>query len=265
MSALLEIQGLAVSFRQYDRGLRRRTITPVQEMDLTAESGELVALVGESGAGKTLLGEAVLGMLPSNAEVRGAVSFRGEQLTEKRRRALAGREMVMLPQSVTYLDPTASVGAQVGRALRLAGRPTGRDAVVEALAARNLGADVAAHYPHELSGGMARRVLLAMALAGSPDLVFADEPTPGLDADSVRAIFAELRAIADAGTAVVAVSHDLSQILDVADRVVVCQGGRTVEDVPPSAFLDGGLRHPYSKALWQALPSNGFHVPVEVE
>lgn len=264
MSVLLEIRDLSVSFRQYDRGLRRRTITPVEAMDLAAAPGELVALVGESGAGKTLLGEAVLGMLPGNARVAGTVRYRGEELTEQRRRALVGRELVMLPQSVTYLDPTARVGAQIGRALRLAGRAQGRDEVVAALAARNLDAEVARRYPHELSGGMARRVLLAMALAGSPDLVFADEPTPGLDEDSVRAIFAELRAIADAGAAVIAVSHDLTQVVEVADRVVICQGGRTVETVAPSAFGQGAVRHPYSRALWAALPANGFAVAEEV-
>lgn len=262
MSALLEIRDLSVSFRQYDRGLRRRTITPVEAMDLHAEMGEVVALVGESGAGKTLLGEAVLGMLPGNARITGTVMFEGEALTEPRRRALAGRELVMLPQSVSYLDPTAKVGAQVRRALRLvgadAGRGVGRDQVVAALAERKLGPEVADRYPHELSGGMARRVLLAMALAGTPKLVFADEPTPGLDEESVRAIFAELRAIADAGAAVVVVSHDLTQVIEVADRVVVCQGGRTVETAAPAAFGAGTVRHPYSKALWAALPSNGF-------
>lgn len=258
--SLLEINQLSVSFRQYDRGLRRRTVTPVQSMDLAVDAGELVALVGESGAGKTLLGEAVLGMLPANGHVAGEVRFRGEVLTPDRRRRLAGREMVMLPQSVTYLDPTATVGAQVRRAFRLAGRPAGRDDVRRALAERGLDAAVAGQYPHELSGGMARRVLLTMALAGRPALVFADEPTPGLDAEAVRAIFAELREIADSGCAVVAVSHDLAHVVDVADRVVVCRAGHTVEAATPADFRNGTLNHPHSRALWAALPAHGFTV-----
>ncbi|MFS3128750.1 ATP-binding cassette domain-containing protein [Nocardioides sp. Bht2] len=259
MSHLLEIEHLAVSFRQYDRGLRRRTVTPVESMDLRVDGGELVALVGESGAGKTLLGEAVLGMLPPNAKVAGTVRFRDEELTVARRRRLAGREMVMLPQSVTYLDPTATVGRQVRRAFQLADRPAGGDAVREALAERGLGPEVLAQYPHQLSGGMARRVLLTMALAGRPSLIFADEPTPGLDQDSVRAIFGELREIADSGCAVVAVSHDLDAVIGVADRVVVCQGGRTVETLAPERFGAGTAQHPYSRALWAALPAHGFH------
>lgn len=255
---LLEISDLSVSFRQYERGLRRRTITPVQAMDLVVDSGELVALVGESGAGKTLLGEAALGMLPANGVDAGEIRFRGEVLTRRRRRALAGREMVMLPQSVTYLDPTATVGAQVRRAFQLAGRGAGADDVRTALEARDLPRDVVARYPHELSGGMARRVLLTMALAGRPALVFADEPTPGLDAEAVAAIFAELREIADSGCAVVAISHDLSQVVDVADRVVVCQAGRTVEVAGPDDFRHHTLSHPYSRALWAALPAHDF-------
>ncbi len=256
--SLFEINQLSVSFRQYDRGLRRRTITPVRAMDLTVDTGELVALVGESGAGKTLLGEAALGMLPANGVDAGEIRFRGEVLTRARRRELAGHEMVMLPQSVTYLDPTATVGAQVRRAFRLAGRPAGRDDVRRALVARDLPDDVTRRFPHELSGGMARRVLLTMALAGRPALVFADEPTPGLDAEAVRAIFAELRAIADSGCAVVAVSHDLSEVIGVADRVVVCQSGRTVETATPDDFRNHTLTHPYSRALWAALPAHGF-------
>ncbi len=261
--SLLEIRQLSVSFRQYDRGLRRRTITPVQSMDLSVDTGELVALVGESGAGKTLLGEAALGMLPANGIDAGEIRFRGELLTKLRRRALAGREMVMLPQSVTYLDPTATVGSQVRRAFQLAGRPAGRDDVRDALMARELSADVTKKYPHELSGGMTRRVLLTMALAGRPALVFADEPTPGLDAEAVTAIFAELREIADSGCAVVAVSHDLSQVIDVADRVIVCQAGRTVETATPDDFRNNTLSHPYSRALWAALPAHGFAVEEE--
>lgn len=263
MNQLLRIENLSVSFRQYDRGLRRRTITPVTDMSLAADAGELVALVGESGAGKTLLGEAALGMLPANAVDSGRIVFRGQSLDPAQRRALAGRDLVMLPQSVTYLDPTSTVGAQVGRALALAGRSHDSQAVRRALADRDLDAAVARQYPHELSGGMARRVLLAMALAGRPSLVFADEPTPGLDSDVVRAIFKELREIADTGCAVVAVSHDLSAVLEVADRVVVCQAGRTVETVPPQAFLDDELTHPYARDLWAALPVNGFRLPSE--
>ena len=256
MSALLEVASLAVSFHQYERGLRRRTVVPLSGMDLTADRGELVALVGASGAGKTLLAHAVLGMLPSNASTAGEIRIDGVVLDPPARRALAGRRVALLPQSVTFLDPVTPVGRQVRRSAWLAGRP--RSAAVLALADRGLGSEVARRHPHELSGGMVRRVLTAMAMMGSPDLVLADEPTPGLPVDAVRAVLGELRGIADQGRAVVLITHDLTAALEVADRVVICRDGRTVDEARPADFTGGALSHPYTRALWQALPANGF-------
>ncbi|HEY1134243.1 MAG TPA: ATP-binding cassette domain-containing protein, partial [Nocardioides sp.] len=118
---LLQVSDLCVTFGQYERGLRRREVVALDGMDLDVRPDELVALVGASGAGKSLLGHAVLGMLPPNATERGEVRYRDEVVDAARRRRLAGREIALLPQSVTYLDPTATVGAQVRRAARLAG------------------------------------------------------------------------------------------------------------------------------------------------
>ena len=258
---VLEVRGLSVSFTQYVRGLRRRTVTPVAGMDLTARAGEVTALVGASGSGKTLLGLAVLGLLPPNASTAGEIAYEGRPLTSALRREVVGREVAMLPQSVSHLDPTATVRSQVGRALQLAGL----DASLAAgrLAERGLDERVLGLYPHELSGGMARRVLQAMVLAAPRRLLVADEPTPGLDPGSVRRTLGELRSLADAGTAVVLISHDLTGVLDVADRVVVTDHGTTLETAVPAQFADGGagLRHPYSRALWRAAPANGFHLP----
>ena len=260
MSDLLQITDLSVSFTQYERGLRRRVVTPVRSMSLTARAGEVTALVGASGSGKTLLGLAVLGLLPPNASTGGTIRFDGTELTPQRRVGLRGREITMLPQAVSHLDPTATVGAQVARALELAGRPAG-EAATE-LAERGLGPQVLDQYPHELSGGMARRVLGAMALAGSPRLLVADEPTPGLDPAGAAATLDRLRTLADDGTAVVLVSHDLPGVLGVADRVVVTHHGRTLETAAPEAFAGDGdaLQHPYSRALWRALPVNGMQL-----
>jgi peptide/nickel transport system ATP-binding protein len=263
VSALLEVSSLAVSFHQYERGLRRRTVVPLSGMDLTADRGELVALVGASGAGKTLLAHAVLGMLPPNAEETGDVRVDGELLDPPARRARAGHGIALLPQSVTFLDPVTPVGRQLRRSAALAARPDPRAAAGTALADRGLGPEVARRYPHELSGGMVRRVLTAMAMMGSPDLVLADEPTPGLPAEAVRTVLRELRRIADDGRAVVLITHDLPAALEVADRVVICRDGRTVDQARPADFVDHGeaLSHPYTRALWLALPANGFHLP----
>jgi peptide/nickel transport system ATP-binding protein len=258
---LLDVRDLAVTFTQYARGLRRRHLTPVRGMTLQARPGEVTALVGASGSGKTLLGLAVLGLLPSHASTSGEIRYDGEPLTAARRAALVGGEVAMLPQSMSHLDPTATVRAQVGRARELGGRPAS-DAE-EVLAARGLGPEVLARYPHELSGGMARRVLLAMVLSTPRRLLVADEPTPGLDPASAERTLAELRSLADAGAAVVLISHDLVGVLGIADRIVVTDHGTTLETALPSQFAgDGaGLAHPYSRALWRAMPVNGFHVP----
>lgn len=264
-STLLEVEHLSVSFSQYERGLRRRTVTPVSDMSLAVGAGEVVALVGASGAGKSLLGHGVLGLLPPNGTASGTVRWRGEDLDLSARRALAGTEVALLPQSLTHLDPTATVGAQVRRAARLAGcsRREARVRAREAVLARGLDEDVLDLFPHQLSGGMGRRVLTAAALIGDPSLVVADEPTPGLATASVTAVLAHLRGLADGGAGVLLITHELTGALEVADRVVVVDRGRTVDEVPATAFSGDGedLEHPYTRALWQALPANGFRMP----
>jgi peptide/nickel transport system ATP-binding protein len=261
-SPLLAVEQLRVAFVQYERGLRRRVVEVISGMDLSVDAGELVAVVGASGAGKTLLAHAVLGLLPPNAVEAGRVRFDGIEIPPVDRHRLAGRDVALLPQSVTYLDPMTDVGRQLRRAARLAGRPDPRTAAADALLARHLEAGVAARRPHELSGGMARRVLDAIATMGTPRLLFADEPTPGLHADVAAATLRRLRAMADDGTAVVLITHELPGALTIADRVVVCRAGRTIEDAAVTAFTgDGGaLRAAYSRALWRALPENGFRL-----
>lgn len=265
-SALLRVEDLAVSFVQYERGLHRRTVTALSGMDLTAGAGEVVALVGASGAGKSLLAHAVLGLLPPNAQESGTVAVDGVALEPHARRRLTGRDVMLLPQSVGFLDPVAPIGRQLRRSAHLAGLDDPRRAAAEALQRRGLGPEVLSRYPHELSGGMIRRVLVAMATMSTPRLIFADEPTPGLQLAVAHAILAEFREMADAGCAVVLITHELRGALEVVDRVVICHEGRTLEVAEPRAF-DGdgsGLVHPYSRALWLALPDNGFRVPVDV-
>ncbi|WP_240181783.1 ATP-binding cassette domain-containing protein [Nocardioides sp. 616] len=263
--ALLEVRDLSVHFEQYDRGLRRRTVAAVEQMSLTVREGEVVALVGASGAGKSILGHAVLGLLPANAREHGEIRWRGAPMAPPQRRRLAGAQTALLPQSVSHLDPTATVGSQARRAARLAGhgRRAARTRAAEAVRAQGLAESVLRLHPHELSGGMARRVLTALALMGDPALVIADEPTPGLAPESVVAVLDRLRRIADAGSGVLLITHELGAALRVADRVVVARRGRTLEEAPVEAFTGSGqaLEHAYSRALWRALPQNGFELP----
>jgi peptide/nickel transport system ATP-binding protein len=254
---LLDVENLRIWFRQYDRGLRRRTVVAVDGMDLSVAAGEVVALVGASGAGKSLLAHGVLGLLPPNAHQEGVVRWRGEPLPPRERAALAGRTVALLPQTLTALDPTATVRAQARRSATVLGRAPADG--IAAVRAERLDQAVDRRYPHQLSGGMGRRVLTAMALLGDPDLVIADEPTPGLAAPDVTRVLRRLRAMADDdGRGVLLITHDISAAVEVADRVVVCRAGRTVDEAPAAAFTGTGvaLEHPYTRALWEALPEN---------
>ena len=257
---LLEVEDLRISFVQYSQGLRRTRLDVITGLDLSVGAGELVAVVGASGAGKSLLAHAVLGLLPPNALEQGRLAFDGAPLDPARRAALRGREIALVPQSVTFLDPVARVGAQTRRAARLAGRSDPAAAVRQAYERVELPAGTERLYPHELSGGMARRVLMATATIGRPRLLIADEPTPGLHEDVVLETLANLRRSADEGAGVVLITHDLARALKVADRVAVFYAGTTVEEAPAAAFSGAGegLAHPYSRALWDALPERGF-------
>ncbi len=261
-SPVLEVSHLSVSFSQYERGLRRRTVTPVIDMSLSVLAGEVVVLVGESGAGKSLIGLAAMGLLPPNAREAGTISYRGVVTSPEERRALAGSQMALLPQSTSFLDPRARVGSQLRRGAELAGLRKPRAVAQEVVERFALPRSTLRLYPHQLSGGMARRVLFSLATLARPRLVFADEPTPGLDPDSAAEIIAAIRDLADEGSAVILVSHDMETALKIADRIVVCRAGRTVEEATPVQFNgDGGrLRHGYSRALWRALPAQGFHL-----
>lgn len=255
MEALLEIQNLSVSFTQYEKGLRRRTVWGIRDLSLTIRPGEIVAAVGASGSGKSLLAHGILGLLPYNSHMAGEIRWRGEPLTPRRLKTLRGREIALVPQGVTYLDPLMKVGPQIRHGRRdAAARVRSRDA----LGRYGLGPETEGRYPFELSGGMARRVLLAAAVFSPPKLVIADEPTPGLDAAAAARMMGHFRELAQGGAGVLFITHDLELALTVADRVAVLYGGETVEEAQAEDFAAERLRHPYTKALWRALPENGF-------
>ena len=250
MTPLLSVEHLSISFTQYDRGTRRRILPAIRDLDLTIDRGQVAAVVGSSGSGKSLLAHGILGILPYNAHMEGTITYDGAPLTPKRAAALRGREIVLVPQSVGYLDPLMKVGPQVGR---------DKTAVRAVLDRYGLGPETEGLYPFQLSGGMARRVLISTAVAASPALVIADEPTPGLDARVAGRILGHFRELADAGTGVLLITHDLELALTIADKVAVFYAGETVEEAPAGDFdrLED-LRHPYTRALWQALPQHGF-------
>jgi len=253
----LVVRDLSVTFRQYDGGLKRKSVTPITELDVVIHPGEILAVIGSSGSGKSLLAHAILGILPSNAVVTGSMLYRGEELTAKRQAMVRGKGIALVPQAVTYLNPLMRVGAQVRTSVRNGDASLAQKEVFQRY---HLRPDSARLFPFQLSGGMARRVLSAAAAVTDATLIIADEPTPGLHSAVVDETLGHLRELADEGRAVMLITHDVSSALTVADRIAVFYAGTTVEVAPAASFRGSGeaLRHPYSKALWQALPQNGF-------
>ncbi|EEG77617.1 ABC transporter ATP-binding protein [Dethiobacter alkaliphilus] len=254
---VLEVKDLSVSFVQYAGGLRQTNLKVISGLDVSIKKGEVLAVVGSSGSGKSLLAHAILGILPKNAKVSGTMHYGGEALTPRRQAKLRGREIAIIPQSVNYLDPLMRVGPQVGISVHNGDK----NAIVRQVFARyGLEKKVEDLYPFQLSGGMARRVLVSTAVVSGARLVIADEPTPGLHPAVVAEALGHLRQLADEGCAVMLITHDITSALQMADRIAVFYAGSTVETAPSVDFYGKGqaLRHPYSKALWQALPQNDF-------
>lgn len=263
MEPVLEVRGLSVAFTQYARGLRQTELNVIRDLSVSVHAGEIVAVVGASGSGKSLLAHAVLGLLPYNAKMDGEILYKGGLLTEKRLRNLRGREVSLIPQSVSFLDPLMKAGPQLWNGRRGADI---RGRTRAALARYGLDAGTEGLYPFELSGGMARRVLIASAAMENPALIIADEPTPGLDAAAAKRVLGHFRELADAGAGILLITHDLETALSAAARVVVFYAGMAVEEAAAGDFLAGtGLRHPYTKALWQAMPCNGFSADSAVQ
>ena len=255
MEPILTVEHLSVTFLRYGRGLSRVKLPALRDLSLSVEPGQVAAVVGESGSGKSLLAHAILQLLPRNAQMVGAIRYDGAPLTAERAQALRGREISLIPQGITYLDPMMKVGAQVRRGRK---DPSARAQCRAVLDRYGLGPEVEELYPFELSGGMARRVLIACAVMDAPRLIVADEPTPGLDVRTARRVLGHFRELAEQGAGVLFITHDLSLACAVAHKVAVVREGRTVEQVPVSCFQSGAGLSPYSRALWRALPENGF-------
>ena len=256
-SALLTIRNLSISFRG-PCGLVRA----LHNFDLDVAPGESLGIVGESGSGKSITWLGLLGLLPS-AQVEGSARMNGAELIGLPERKLAswrGKRIAMIFQDPTSsLNPVHRIGGQIAESLRLHQGLSGAVARTEARrflervhipdAAQKLNA-----YPHELSGGMNQRVMIALALAANPDLLVADEPTTALDVTIQAQIIELLKEIRrDTGMALVTISHDLGVIAELADRVLVMYAGRPVEEAPVQRIFKAA-GHPYTQGLLAAVP-----------
>lgn len=235
---MLRVRSLSVRFRRHDGS----HATALSGLELTLARGEVIGLVGGSGAGKSLVAEALMGLLPRNAEVSGQITLDGQ--------GLAPGQLALAPQAIDALDPLTRLGDQICRFARLAGQPP--PDLPAALARLGLPATAARAFPHELSGGMAKRALIATALATGAGFLIADEPTLGLDPETADRILALLAGLAAQGQGVCVISHDLPRLIAIAGRVTILQEGRMVETALAQDFTGGQLRHPFSRALWAA-------------
>ncbi|MFF9501122.1 ABC transporter ATP-binding protein [Streptomyces sp. NPDC014656] len=230
----------------------------VRGVSFDLPAGEVFALVGESGAGKSLTARALLGMVPRGAAVHGRVLLDGRPVTP----ADLGRRLAWIPQdAMSALSPVHRVEDQLSFAVRAVARAGRREALSAARAALSgvgLGRDAAGAFPHALSGGMRQRAVIAMALVNGPALVVADEPTTALDPERQEQVLTLLRErCAAAGAALLLVSHDLAAVRRHADRVAVMYAGRITELGPAEAVLDRPVA-PYTRGLLASLPRTGL-------
>jgi len=258
--ALVHIDGLTISYRT-----RRGDLADVlRKVSLDMQAGEALGLVGESGCGKTTLGLTLLGFLRPGGQLQaGRVYFDGMDLfslTLKGLEALRGKRVALIPQNAGQsLTPTMRAGAQIAEALTLhcgLGESEARGRVVELLAQVHLSqpAEMAGRYPHELSGGQLQRVVIAMALAGEPELLVLDEPTTGLDVTTQAHILELLRELQEqTGMAMLYISHDLGAIARVSHRVAAMYAGQIVEDGSATKVF-GQPAHPYARGLLASIP-----------
>lgn len=254
---ILSVKDLSVSFRMYDRGLEQYDLQVISNLTLDVRPGEIVAIAGSSGSGKSLLAHAVMGLLPGNATISGEITYQGKVINQKQKEQLRGKELALVPQSVAYLDPLMRVDVQVRGA-----KPDQQivQAQKEIFRRFHLDEKTEKLYPFQLSGGMARRILVSTAVLSGAQVIIADEPTPGLDLEMALEALKIFRELADEGKAVILITHDIDLAFHIADRIAVFYAGTTVEMAAAQDFIKGpkALRHPYSKALWEALPQNGF-------
>ena len=251
----LEVDRLSIEFHT-DRGVLRA----VDQVSFAVEPGRTLAIVGESGCGKSATALSILGLLAENATRQGDIWLAGEPLTPQRQRQARGRELAMIFQEpMTSLNPAFTAGEQVAEALRLHEGLNAREAMARAVAMLERvripeAARRAKQYPHQLSGGMRQRVMIAIALACRPKLLIADEPTTALDVTvqaQILALLDELKR--ETGTAVVLITHDLGVVQDHADEVVVMYAGRVAERAPAERLF-AEPQHPYTIGLLGAAP-----------
>lgn len=248
----------------------KESVHAVNGVTLELKPGQTLGLVGETGAGKTTIAKTVMRILPDYAvrKVEGEILFQGEnilKLTENKMRELRGGKISMIFQDpMTALNPVKTVSAQIAEGYRQhhsCSKQEAKKHAIEMLKMVGIGEDRADEYPHQFSGGMKQRVVIAMALACSPQLLIADEPTTALDVTIQAQVLDLIKKLRDeTGTAMILITHDLGVVADVCDYVCVIYAGQIIESGTKEDIFDHAM-HPYTRGLFAALPDLTKDVP----
>lgn len=263
MEKILDVENVSISFIQYTKGLNQRDLKVITDLTLDISEGEILAVLGSSGSGKSLLAHAIFGILPENARLNGKIKYKGKELSQQDKEDLRGNEIALIPQSVNFLDPLMKISDQaIGTTKSSEEKKEKKLKQREIFEHYNLGPEVDDMYPFQLSGGMARRVLVSTALLSDPKLVVADEPTPGLDEKTVEETLNHFKNMKKDGVGVLLITHDIHAALEIADRIGIFYAGYVIEIAENKDFSGNGenLLHPYTKSLFKALPANGFEL-----
>ena len=251
---ILEVKNLNIGFNMYDKLLNQKLYQMVFDLNVTIKKGEILAIAGSSGSGKSLMAHAILGILPKNTVVSAEIKFKNEIVDEDRLSQLRGKEITFVPQSIAYLDPLMTIEDQLMR------KDINKQDFFKVMDTLGFTKADLGKYPFQLSGGMARRVLIANTILSKADLIIADEPTPGLSLDLAIEVLNHFRNMANDGKGILLISHDIDLVCNIADRMSIFYGGHILETLNTKDFLKGEkyIRHPLTKAFWKALPQNDF-------
>ncbi|MFZ1897380.1 ABC transporter ATP-binding protein [Methanoregula sp.] len=259
---LIRISGLRVAFSTCSEEIRA-----VDSVDLDIRSGDSLSLIGESGCGKTVMGMAIMGLLPKNAMISGSIRYGDQEIlsaSDRTMQQIRGKEIAMISQnSANSLNPVMTIGDQIEEPLlihHLLPSTEARSEAIRLLSA--LGFDepetAAGRYPHEFSGGMRERILIALALICNPRLIIADEPTAGLDAQVKSQILRLIKKQIASNRTLFLITHDMGTASSLSTRMAVMYAGELVEAGPTKEVL-AMPRHPYTQGLLASLPSAGLH------
>ncbi|MBS5870042.1 ATP-binding cassette domain-containing protein [Fusobacterium pseudoperiodonticum] len=251
---ILEVKNLNIGFNMYDKLLNQKLHQMIFDLNVTIKKGEILAIAGSSGSGKSLMAHAILGILPKNTVVSAEIKFKNEIVDENRLSQLRGKEITFVPQSIAYLDPLMTIEDQLMR------KDINKQDFFKVMDTLGFTKADLGKYPFQLSGGMARRVLIANTILSKADLIIADEPTPGLSLDLAIEVLNHFRNMANNGKGILLISHDIDLVCNIADRMSIFYGGHILETLNTKDFLKGEkyIRHPLTKAFWKALPQNDF-------